>query len=204
MVTRRHLSALAIAMLGLAALPAKAYAQAVTDAGCLALAAAVKAGVHDAAVRAGNGAAPPVRVARHRQRAMRQALTTRPVSCGRTAAVASAAFRDALAGLSMAVSWDDRGPMNPGDYCLSHDLAQCYPGTTELAPLSASQHLFVQDAWQGVRAGIRQQMPFGTASDITRFRADDLSATLAISLSATVERPDRRLNRQRSYSHHRH
>ncbi|MDZ7770683.1 MAG: hypothetical protein U5K38_17245 [Woeseiaceae bacterium] len=118
--------------------------------------------------------------------------------------MASAAFRDALAGLSMAVSWDDRGPMNPGDYCLSHDLAQCYPGTTELAPLSASQHLFVEDAWQGVRAGIRQQMPFGTASDITWFRADDLAATLAISLSATVERPGRRINRQRSYSRHRH
>lgn len=203
MVTRRHLSALAIAMLGLAALPAKAYAQAVTDAGCLALAAAVKAGVHDAAARAGNGAAPPVRVARHRQGAMRQALATRPVSCGRTAAVASAAFRDALAGLSMAVSWDNRGPMNPGDYCLSHDLAQCYPGTTELASLSAAQHLFVQDAWQGVRAGIRQQMPFGTASDITWFRADDLSATLAISLSATVERPGRRVRQQRSYLHYR-
>lgn len=202
MDTRRHIAALAIAMLGLAALPAKAHAQAVTDTGCLALAAAVKASVHDAATRTGSGAAPPVRTARRRG-ANRQSLASRPVSCGRTAAVSSAAFRNALAGLGMAVSWDDRGPMQPGDYCLSHDLAQCFPGTRELAPLSESQHLFVQDAWQGVRAGIRQQMPFGTASDITWFRADDLSATLAISLGATVERPGRRLQRHRSYSRYR-
>lgn len=204
MDTRRHVAAFVIAMLGLAALPAKAHAQAVTDAGCSALAAAVKGSVHDAAVRTGSGAAPPARTARHRQGANRPALASRPVSCGRTAAVASAAFRDALAGLSMIVSWGDSGPMQPGDYCLSHDLAQCYPGTMELAPLSASQHRFVQDAWQGVRAGIRQQMPFGTASDITWFRAGDLSATLAISLSATVERPGRRVHRQRSYSRYRH
>lgn len=204
MDTRRRVAAFAIAILRLSVLPTISNAQAVTDAGCLALAAAVKAGVHNAAARAGSGAVPPVRAVWHRQGANRPALAAGPVSCGRTAAVASAAFRDALAGLSMTVSWDDRGPMNPGDYCLSHDLAQCYPGTTNLAPLSASQHLFVHAAWQGVRAGIRQQMPFGTASDITWFRADDLSATLAISLSATVEQPGRRVRRQRSYARYRH
>jgi len=197
MDTRRLIAAFAIAMLGTATLPAQA--QAVTDAGCQALAAAVKAGVHDVAVRTGSGAAPPVRTARHRQGVARQALATRPVSCGRTAAVASAAFRDALAGLGMAVSWEDRGPLPPGDYCLSHDLAQCYPGTMQLVPLSESQRLFVQNAWQGVTAGVRQQMPFGTASDISWFRAADLSATLAISLSATVERPGRQVHRQQSY-----
>lgn len=200
MAARQHVVAFAIVMLGLAALPA--HAQAVTEAGCLALAAIVKAGVHDAAARDGSGAAPPVRTARHRHGANRQAVLSRPVSCGRTAAVASSAFRDALAGLGIAVSWDDRGPMRPGDYCLGHDLAQCYPGTTELAPLSPSQHVFVQDAWRGVTAGIRQQMPFGTESDITWFRTDDLSATLAISLGATVE-PGRRAHRQRRYTRYR-
>ncbi len=203
MDTHLHAAVLAMAMLGLEVLPATAHAQAVTDAGCQVLAAAVSAGVHDVAARTGGGAAPPVRTSGQRYGANRQALASRPVSCGRTAAVASAAFRDALAGLGIAVSWGDRGPMQSGDYCLSHDLAQCYPATTELAPLSASQRLFVHDAWQGVRAGIRQQMPFGTASDITWFRADDLQATLAISLNATVERPGRRVNRQRRFSRQR-
>jgi hypothetical protein len=163
-------------------------AQAVNEGGCAALAEAVRNGVFDIAARTGSGGATgPVATLPSDT----PAGDGQPQSCGRTAAVASAAFGSALASFNLPVEWNFRGnyrgPMLPGPFCLLPDLAQCFPRFPPDAVLSAQGRSFVADAWQGVAAGIRRQMPFGTASDISYFRSPELATTLAISLSATVE-----------------
>jgi hypothetical protein len=170
------------------------HAQDIREGGCEALADAVAVGIGDI-VAAGGSARPASGT-----------LQPRPVngkyrqSCGRTAAVASAAFSKALASYNLNVNWSEHYPIAPGDYCHSADLSRCYPGTPSIAPAASDRTLFVRRAWQGVSAGIRQQMPFGTASDISYFQAPELATTLRISLSATVDRPQKRFDRLQAES----
>lgn len=110
-------------------------------------------------------------------------------SCPRSARAASAGFNDALAALGMSVTWTG-SPMNPGDYCLSHDLGQCYPALHPFSPALPPNHTaFVADAWTGVREAVASQMPFGTAAGIAHFTPEALEAALASGLPVYMEGP---------------
>lgn len=108
--------------------------------------------------------------------------------CRNTAEVATRAFSHALAGLNMQVTWNE--PMNPGDYCLSGDLSECYPGPDPGVPmLPPNQLAFVYDAWKGVRNAVASQMPLGTASGVSTFTAASLDSALSLHLNASVDGP---------------
>jgi len=171
MAIRNFAICAALVCAALAAAPVKA--QPVTDGGCAALANAVRGAVSTAL--AADRGSPGV------------AVSAAWTSCGRTAAVASAAFGRALTGFSLSLAWPDHDAIAPGDVCLSHYLSQCYPQAAAGMPWSPRQAALVADTWQGVAAGIRRHMPFGAASDLSYFRPADLDNTLAISVAATVE-----------------
>jgi hypothetical protein len=80
--------------------------------------------------------------------------------------------------------------MNPGDYCISRDLRECYPSQHPLNPSLPPSHVaFLDDAWAGVRKGIALQMPFGTATGVSQFTLESLDATLSSSLKSSVGGP---------------
>ncbi|MGH8195048.1 MAG: hypothetical protein ACREQ8_11695 [Woeseiaceae bacterium] len=80
--------------------------------------------------------------------------------------------------------------MNPGDYCLSGDLSQCYPGEEPGTPmLPSNQRAFVHDAWKGVRNAVASQMPLGTASGVSTFTSASLDLALSSHLNASVDGP---------------
>ena len=114
-----------------------------------------------------------------------------PAYCGRTAQATTHAFGQAMYTLGIPVSWDDDSypGIPPGDYCLSHDLSQCYPRTRDLIGGSTAMQLsFVHDAWKAVRNGVAAQMPYGVQSDMSVFEADTLAAVLQDGLRREIDR----------------
>jgi hypothetical protein len=108
--------------------------------------------------------------------------------CRSTVEATTRAFGEALAALNMSVRWN--GPMDPGDYCLSGDLSQCYPGPRAGEPMPPSNQLaFVYDAWKGVRNAVASQMPLGTASGVSAFTPASLDSALSSNLGETVDGP---------------
>ena len=111
-------------------------------------------------------------------------------ACGSTIEVTTKAFSESLASLNMPVGWNRQPPMDRGDYCLSHDLRQCYPSQSPLFPsLSPSELAFVHDAWKGVRNAVASQMPYGAASDLSQFTSGSLDSALAKNLRLSVDGP---------------
>lgn len=110
-----------------------------------------------------------------------------PEVCSNTTETATRAFRHGLAGLNLQIRWNP--PMDPGDYCLSVDLSQCYPGWEPGDRIAPNLLAFVYDAWKGVRRGVESQMPFGAASGVTRFTAASLDTALSSHLSESVDGP---------------
>jgi hypothetical protein len=111
-------------------------------------------------------------------------------ACASTIEVTTKAFSESLALLSMPVAWDRHPPMDRGDYCLSHDLRQCYPSQYQLfSSLSPNQSAFVHNAWKGVQEAVASQMPYGPASDLSLFTSDSLDSALAKNLRTTVDGP---------------
>lgn len=136
------------------------------------------------------GGAGHARGARLRGRAgaVGSTFTGRQV-CANTSEVTTRAFGEALAALNMRVTWN-RGPMDPGDYCLSGDLSRCYPSHSPSLPaMSSNQLAFVYDAWKGVRSAVASQMPFGTAAGLSQFTPGSLDAALDSSLGVAMDRP---------------
>lgn len=114
----------------------------------------------------------------------------RSYACGTTAATASRAFSNALHGLGVAITWNHRPTIEPGDYCLSHYLDQCYPQRTGPGQVfAATNDADIATAWATVAANLRQVMPFGTQSDIVYFQSEQLAATLTLSLDVTLRTP---------------
>jgi hypothetical protein len=110
-------------------------------------------------------------------------------TCVNTAHATSRGFSEVLADLGMPVMWTG-SPMNPGDYCLSHDLSQCYPSQHPLNPSLPPNHVaFIYDAWTGVRKAVTLHMPFGTATGVSQFTPESLDAVLSSSLKAYVDGP---------------
>lgn len=183
MAPRRRLAAMVLVAVA-AMRTAPVAAQAVTDGGCATLADAVRLSVELFIA----GSEKELASARRTRSSARVAAVYSPQTCGRTAAVASAAFTEAMARMNLPISWIDREP-GPGDVCRSHHLMQCSPQPSPGLPMSAHDSALVADAWRRVRAGIRRQMPFGVASDISYFQPSARDRTLAIGLRTIVPRP---------------
>jgi hypothetical protein len=110
-------------------------------------------------------------------------------TCVNTAHATSRAFGEALATLGVAVMWTG-SPMNPGDYCLSHDLSQCYPSQHPFNPSLPPIHVaFIYHAWTAVRKAVTSQMPFGTATGVSQFTPESLDAVLSSSLKTYLAHP---------------
>jgi hypothetical protein len=99
-------------------------------------------------------------------------------SCANTSNAVSAAYTHALAQLGIYIRWSYL-PTGAGSVCLSHDLGTCYPFVDPAGPtLTPPDFRMVTDTWGRLRAGVATNMPWGTSSDITFFRASSLSMSL--------------------------
>lgn len=169
-MARRWTAVFLLAAAGLVTGP-RASGQAVNEHGCAFLADTVQAAVLDF-LAAGHAGPRPVATAHSRAR-----YDDAPYACGRTAAVASAAFGFAFARVDVQVGWPGAGQAPPAGYCGLHDVKHCRPH---------SRNAVVTDAWQAVTAGLARHMPFGTDGDVCHFRAQALAETLAAALEETV------------------
>ena len=151
--------------------------------GCEVLGELVKASVHTAT---GSLAGHRTTFARWSERGGGVGSTTSGRQlCASTAQVTSRAFSQALAALNISVTWNGR-PMDPGDFCRSHDLRHCHPSAYPLAPSPSPDQLsFVEYAWEGVRNAVTSQMPYGTASGLAEFTSE----SLATAFSSNLNRP---------------
>ena len=112
-----------IALLVLMQPPANAAAKGTDADGCVLLANTVESAVLRAAGRSDVGAG---RQAGDDHSASGGLNPKGPASCNETTRVTTAAFSAALHKIGMPVGWGYMPP-NPGDYCYSHYLDQCYP-----------------------------------------------------------------------------
>lgn len=120
--------------------------------------------------------------------------------CRRTAEVTTRAFGEALAALNMPIFWE---PPNPGDYCWSGDLDQCYPrGRPGRTRPWGGKLAFVYDAWQGVRNAVQSQVKPGSGG-VAVFSAGSLDVALDRSLAESVEGPLHSRYRSRAASRYR-
>lgn len=110
--------------------------------------------------------------------------------CATTAATVSRAFSSAMRGMGVELAWGSMRTLDPGDYCLSHYLDQCYPRRSGLdLGYAVSNDTLISAAWATVTANVRQSMPFGVQSDIVYFDATQLEARLSSSLDVTLRTP---------------
>lgn len=168
----RWRAVLVLAFAGAAAAP-PAAGQEVVDEGCAALADAVHAAVTEFVDAGGFGTRPAATLT-----GGGGFVDGTPLSCGRTAAVASAAFGHAFARVGVPVEWPAAGLAALG-YCTLHDLERCQP---------AGRDAGVVDAWQAVVGCLERYMPFGTDGDVSRFRTGDLAVALAVALAGAARK----------------
>jgi hypothetical protein len=159
------------------------------DSGCEVLKELVKTSVYASATEFA-GDRPMLRVhTSGRSGAVGSILSGRQ-ACGSTIEATTEAFSESLASLGMPVAWNHQPPMDRGDYCLSHDIRQCYPSQSPLFPsLSPNQLAFVHDAWKGVRDAVASQMPYGPASNLSQFTGGSLDSALGQNLRSSVDGP---------------
>jgi len=109
--------------------------------------------------------------------------------CTHTAKTVSRAFTSAMTSAGFSVSWDG-GISDPGDFCLSHRLSECYPNLYPLGTFNVSANTtFVQKSWSTVSHSVMRHMFNPFSSDEIRFRNNDLKLQLGLSLR-TVSRID--------------
>ena len=102
--------------------------------------------------------------------------------CKHTAKTVSRAFSSAMLSAGIGVSWpsDDT---DPGDYCLSHYLSQCYPDRDRVSySMNGADAAFVQKSWSVVSQSVMREMYNPFSSDEVRFHDDDLKLRLGLSL----------------------
>lgn len=121
--------------------------------------------------------------------------------CAHVAKTVSQAFTSAMMSAGMEVSWHRDhydGPPDPGDYCLSGFLSQCYPQPSP--PLSNSilgaQDTLVRNSWAAVSQAVMREMYNPFSSDEVRFRDNDLKLRLGLSLRSI---DDPRMYERRGY-----
>lgn len=106
--------------------------------------------------------------------------------CRRTVETTTRAFRESLGTFNLSIGWE---PPNPGDYCLSGDLSQCYPEVGPFPRIPATRMAFVYEAWHGVRDAVQSLMPHGATGGVAVFSASSLDAALSARLRQSVQAP---------------
>lgn len=164
--------------------------------GCAALATWVQAGVEAAAREHG-----PADLAYGSAGGRGVQLTQLPAgryTCGETAAVASRAFSAALRPMNLRLGWNGNW-MRPGDYCLSHDVGECYPSHDRFSPLPRPANFaFAHRTWARVTRALASQMPYGTGGDLASFSGASLETALSAELQTSlVAHPAARADRRR-------
>lgn len=107
--------------------------------------------------------------------------------CSHAAKTVSQAFTSAMMTAGLEVYWRRDGydgPPDPGDFCLSGFLSQCYPNQSP--PLSntlyGANNTLVQKTWAIVSQAVMRDMYNPFSSDEVRFRDNDLKLRLGLSL----------------------
>lgn len=169
---RRTLAAVLAAISITAALPGEAAAQdpIVGVDGCAILAVLVYTEV----TREGLGAGPG--------QAGAWPGPTEVTICNETTRRVTMAFSSALQQMNIFVSWG-RHPGDSGDYCLSHDLSQCYPDRNPyMPPFSDTQAAFVTSSWDAVKRAVAADLQTGNVVDVVRFERTSLERRLRLEL----------------------
>lgn len=108
--------------------------------------------------------------------------------CTHTAKTVSRAFTSAMMSAGISVNWQSY-PGNPGDFCLSAFLSQCYPSRYPLESASIGvDSAMVSQSWTIVSRAVMREMYNSLSSDEVRFRDSDLKLRLGLSLRS-VNRP---------------
>jgi hypothetical protein len=85
----------------------------------------------------------------------------------------------------MVIGWE---PPDPGDYCLSGDLSQCYPGLDD-PHVPRSGLAFLYETWHGVSSAVQSLMPAGSTAGVAVFSEASLDEALASQLDRSVAAP---------------
>jgi len=109
--------------------------------------------------------------------------------CSSAAKTVSQAYTSAMLSAGIDVDWS-RGGGDPGDFCLSAFLSQCYPSRYPLSTMTYSSDIaFVQNSWAIVSQAVMHEMYNPLSSNEVRFRDNDLKLRLGLSLRS-VNNPD--------------
>ena len=189
-MAKRNFAALAlVSVLGLAASPARAEAIPVAVDGCAELARVIYSEVSAAALY-GPGRSGPWLINQQRGD-----LSV----CGHAAKTVSRAFTSAMLSAGQQVFWRSDGGFNPGDYCLSAFLSQCYPNGSPYASVGlVADHSVVMKTWAVTSQLVMREMYNPFSSDEVRFRSDDLKLRLGLSLRS-IDAVDHRLDGMRKW-----
>ena len=106
--------------------------------------------------------------------------------CKHAAKTVSQAFTSAMMTTGLDVNWRrgwDDGVPDPGDYCLSGFLSQCYPEREPLSSIaSGTDATLVHKRWAVVAQTVMRKMYNPISSDEVRFSESDLRLRLGLSL----------------------
>lgn len=109
--------------------------------------------------------------------------------CSSAAKTVSQAFTSAMLSAGIDVDWRGGGG-DPGDYCLSAFLSQCYPDRFPMSAMTYSSDItLVQNSWAIVSQAVMQEMFNPVSSNEVRFRDNDLKLRLGLSLRS-INNPD--------------
>ncbi len=111
--------------------------------------------------------------------------------CSHTAKTVSQAFTLAMLSAGIDVSWGRDG-IEPGDYCWSGFLSQCYPDRDRLRySIYGTDSAFVEKSWAVVSQSVMREMYNPFSSDEVRFRDDEMKLRLGLSLRSVGTLNDR-------------
>lgn len=169
-MTKRNLAALLLVSIAALTQTGTSEAQGTfaSGDGCAFLADIVYAEVTAAAWYGAGGSRPLHEEARERQ------ITV----CNQTTRTVSTAFTSAMISIGEPVRWE-RMPIDPGDFCLSVYLDQCYPNRSRLGT--------VGDTWSAVKKIVTQAMPNGIATDQAIFSVGTMRSALRFALDERTD-----------------
>lgn len=185
-MAKRIFASATACLLFTAALPAHSSIQASIATGCDLLSESVQAAVLRAAHRHRTGFS--IQTVEVFRRSGKSGEVAEPVkTCGDTSQVTTAAFSTAFESIGLAVGWHD-DPINPGEYCGSDNLSECYPFLTQgFVTSGVSNPSLVKNAWKAVRKSISGFMPYGALGNLSSFEGDALRFSLRASLAVFVQ-----------------
>jgi class 3 adenylate cyclase len=103
--------------------------------------------------------------------------------CRTAAKTVSQAFTSALLTAGVDVGWSNGGG-DPGDFCLSAFLSQCYPSRFPYSAAQAADDTFMQQSWAIVSRAVMQEMYNPISSNEVHFRDTELELRIGLSLRA--------------------